>query len=101
MPHTTTEPDFIKDLKLGDRFRFPGEGTGLVYGPVCTAESSYMLHWTDVFLGQGEVMNRHAFTRVEILSRAPKCACGSFLEYCENECPWPDELEELYASRYR
>ncbi|MEV6421585.1 hypothetical protein [Streptomyces sp. NPDC051662] len=88
---------FIKDLMMGDRFRFPGDITGTVYGPVRCAESDYMLQGTRVDFGGGDNMDRHAFTRVEITSRAPKCPCGRFFELCENECEWPDSLEELFA----
>lgn len=90
--------EFIKDLKLGDHFRFPNDTTGAVYGPVRCAESDYMLQGTRVDFGGGNHMDRHAFTKIEITSRAPKCPCGRFYELCENECEWPDSLEALYAN---
>ncbi|WP_332758308.1 hypothetical protein [Streptomyces sp. MT206] len=89
---------FIKDLMMGDLFRFPGDTAGVVYGPVRRAESDYMLHGTRVDFGGGDHMDRHAFTKVEITRRAPKCPCGRFFELCESECEWPDSLEELYAN---
>ncbi|MZE80927.1 hypothetical protein [Streptomyces xinghaiensis] len=91
-----TDSAYTHELMLGDRFRFPGDTLGTVYGPVRTARSSYNLHWTWVYFSGGRSLDRHAFTRVEITARADKCSCGRFFEWCENECPWPGDLEELF-----
>jgi hypothetical protein len=33
-----------------------------------------------------------------LVSRAPRCGCGSRYEFCENECPWPAEIESDYMA---
>ncbi|MYT71189.1 MULTISPECIES: hypothetical protein [unclassified Streptomyces] len=88
-----------KDLALGDHFRFFG-ARDEVYGPVADTMSDYMLHWTQITLGDGRVLHRHAWARVEVTQAAPRCGCGRYFELCEAGCPWPQELEDLWAGRF-
>nr|WSW58446.1 hypothetical protein OG513_07555 [Streptomyces sp. NBC_00998] len=88
---------YVKDLMMGDVFRLPGNPHE-VFGPVRSADSDYMLYGTNVDFGHGNRREWHAWTRVEHLTRGPKCACGRFLELCENECPWPEEMEALFMA---
>ncbi|MFD7205922.1 hypothetical protein [Streptomyces sp. NPDC059893] len=92
------EPKYIKDLHLGDYFSF-FDGTGRVYGPVCSADSDYMLQGTTVHLPGREPLDRHAWSCVEVTQSAPRCPCGRYFELCEAECPWPAELEDLWMHR--
>jgi hypothetical protein len=84
----------IKDLNLGDRFRF-FDGTGTVYGPVASAENDYTLSGTTVRLDGGASVDRHAWSCVEVTHSAPLCPCGRAFERCELDCPWPTDLVEL------
>jgi hypothetical protein len=90
---------FIEELKLGDRFRFPHDTLRVVYGPVRDAETDYAGCTTSVDFGGGRHTERAACTRVEIVTRAPKCGCRKFLVWCENECPWPAEMADLWGNR--
>ncbi|AMD42818.1 hypothetical protein SEA_XKCD426_77 [Streptomyces phage Xkcd426] len=92
--------EYIHNLHMGDMFRFPGD-PHQVYGPVADVTSSYDLSWTDVsFSREKPKVERHAFTRVEITKRGPRCECGRPYDLCEMDCPWPDEIEKLWASSF-
>ncbi|MGP3776997.1 hypothetical protein ACTWJ8_39810 (plasmid) [Streptomyces sp. SDT5-1] len=93
------EPKFVHGLQLGDRFRF-FDGTGTVYGPVATVDTDYMCTDATIRLAGRAPLHRHAWSQVEVTQRGPRCACGRPYDRCEAECPWPDAIEELWASQY-
>ena len=53
--------------------------------------------WTRV---QGRLIDVFAeCARVYVVSRAPKCPCGTRYEDCENECEWPQWAEDAFMGR--
>lgn len=91
---------YIHNLHLGDMFRFPGD-PHVVYGPVADVTPDYNLTWAKVTFTKGvEPVERHAFTRVEITKQGPRCECRRPFDLCEEECPWPDEIEDLWAASF-
>ena len=92
--------EYIHNLHMGDMFRFPGD-PHMIHGPVADTTSSYDLGWTKVTFAKGvEPVERHAFTRVEVTQRGPRCACRRPYDLCEQGCHWPDEVEQLWAASF-
>lgn len=96
-----TEPREIafSGLMFGDRFRFAGDTEGTVYGPV-TRTQDYVGGHFSAYLADGTEHYGGSFKQVVLLHRAPDCACGVHVDFCENECEWPAELETLWQSLY-
>jgi len=99
---TTTPVRIIQfnQLAFGDRFRFVGDLEGTSYGPV-TSTQNYTDGSFSVVADGAPDSTRSGWMKVALLHRAPDCECGSHVDYCENECAWPAELEELWASLYK
>ena len=92
--------EYIHNLHLGDMFRFPGD-PHMIYGPVTGTTSSYDLGWTKVTFAKGvDPVERHAFTRVEVTQRGPRCECRRPYDICEQGCEWPDDVEKLWAASF-
>ncbi|MER5579475.1 hypothetical protein [Streptomyces massasporeus] len=84
-------------LGMGDYFR--RDRHGKTYGPINWVDDS--VDGTARFVETVKEGNTtiHPFQRVYVTRRAPRCECGRRYEYCEEECPWPQELEDVYARR--
>ena len=87
-------------LMFGDRFRFQGDTEGTCYATV-TRTQDYIGGNFSAYLADGTEHYGGAFRKIVLLHRAPYCECGRHVDYCEADCDWPAELEELWQSLYR
>lgn len=99
--NVTTQPREIHfgSLMFGDRFRFVGDNEGTSYATV-TRTQDYIDGHFSAYLADGTEHYGSSFKKVVLLHRAPNCECGRHVDYCEADCEWPTELEELWQSLY-
>lgn len=90
----------FNQLLFGDRFRFVGDLEGISYGPVVRTLDYVDGSYTVELKGGGDFY-RSGWAKVVLLHRAPNCECGAHVDFCENECEWPAELETLWQSLYK
>lgn len=84
----------VDSFGTGDRYKAAALAPVLTvrYRQDCVDDSFYFTH-TDGTTSR----NYLGAELVYPVSYAPKCPCGGRYEDCENECPWPAELEEAWG----
>ena len=98
--HNTPRVMTMGELRFGDRFRYNGDVEGTCYATVYRVQD-YADFYVSVDLIDGTSHYGPCPKLVVLLHRAPYCECGRHVDYCEADCEWPAELEELWQSLYR
>lgn len=97
--HGTPKLYHFGGLMFGDRFRFAGDPEGSSYATVKRTQKYADTHFS-VDLVDGTSHYGSLFRHIILLHRAPYCDCGRHVDLCENDCPWPKELEDLWQSMF-
>lgn len=92
---------YAHQITLGDSFVILDGRSETRVGPVAGASTSSDGRQTRVDLGDGsDSLSLHAYLPVRIVESAPKCGCGEHFLNCEEDCTWPEWLDDLwFASR--
>jgi len=94
MQHTTDYNANVSQLGMGDRFQLNQ------HGPVTrVAWADHSIDGSVMYVrdADGDVITLGLYARIHITAPAPRCGCGRRFENCEQDCVWPDELEELLS----